>query len=64
MPGLGLGLGTDGYDDKQCDCEKSKAAHGMTPVMDDTEAVPWKFLKTSIKEKAFNAPKFHGVRQK
>jgi hypothetical protein len=31
--------------------------------MDDTEAVPWEFLKTSEKEKVFNAPKFHGVRQ-
>jgi hypothetical protein len=39
------GLGTEGYDDKQGDCEQSKAAHGMTPLIDDTEAVPWEFLK-------------------
>jgi hypothetical protein len=28
----------------------------MTPVTDDTEAVPWEFLKSPIKEKHFNAP--------
>jgi hypothetical protein len=27
----------------------------MTPWMDNTEAVPWEFLKTSVKEKTFNA---------
>jgi hypothetical protein len=50
-------LGTDGDEDKQGDCEQSKAAHGMTPLMDDTEALPWEFLKTSIKEKAFKCAK-------
>jgi hypothetical protein len=52
------GLGTDGYENKQGDCEQCKAAHGMTPVMDDTEAVPWEFLKTFILKK-----KKHSMRQ-
>jgi hypothetical protein len=45
------GLGTDGYENKQGDCEQRKAAHGMTPVIDDTEAVPWEFLKTFLLKK-------------
>ena len=45
------GLGTDGYENKQGDCEQCKAAHGMTPVMDDTETVRWEFLKTFILKK-------------
>lgn len=43
VPWLGR---TDGYEDDQSDCEKSEAAHGMNPLMDDTAAGSWEFLKT------------------
>jgi hypothetical protein len=52
------GLGTDGYENKKGDCEQSKAAHGMTPVIDDTRAVPWEFPKTFVLKK-----KRHSMRQ-
>ena len=43
VPRLGR---TDGYEDDQSDCEKSEAAHGMNPLIDNTEAVSREFLET------------------
>jgi hypothetical protein len=44
------GLRTDGCDYEQGDCKESEAAHGMNPLMDDTEPVSTEFPNTSSKE--------------
>jgi len=44
------GLRTDGCDYEQGDCKESEAAHGMNPLMDDTEPVSTEFPNISSKD--------------
>ena len=53
------GLRTDGCDYEQGDCKESEAAHGMNPLMDDTEPVSTEFRILQVKNRPDAVCKSH-----